>query len=66
MTAPLIDRAAWQIHREAVAAAKARGACYACQQHAGFKACEAAGLSEPTLDFHTCQRPECRDSTKGT
>ena len=55
------NRAVWSVHREAVTAAKARGACYACQQHAGFRAVEAAGLSQPTLDLHTCKNQKCNE-----
>lgn len=57
---PIENRAAWQIHRAAAEEAKARGACYACQQHAGFRAVEVAGLSELTLDLHQCNRPACQ------
>ena len=65
MTEPLIEASRWRIHAEARDAAKARGACYNCAQWAGFKAVEAAGLSQPTLDLHMCQRPECRATNKG-
>jgi hypothetical protein len=54
------------IHREAADRAKKLGACYACQQHAGFKAVEAAGLSEPELDLYSCDRPECKRAAQAT
>jgi hypothetical protein len=60
MTNPIENRAAWKIHSDARDAAKKRGACYGCAQNAGFRAVEAAGLSQPTLDLHVCTRPECR------
>jgi len=58
MITPIEDRSDWQIHWSAIDAAKARGACWDCQQQAGFAAVEAAH-GRPTLLFacHRCAKP---------
>jgi len=39
---PIEDRALWALHHAAADAAKAKGACWDCQQRAGFAATERA------------------------
>lgn len=39
---PVEERADWQIHRDAMAKAKADGLCWKCQHEAGFAATDAA------------------------